>query len=509
MADAPRQASLRRLREFDVRPNRELGQNFLIDDNILGVIGRAAELDAADVVLEVGGGLGVLSEYLAPRVAHLHVIEVDVSLEAALRDALGPYPNAELHLGDAVRIDFGRLDPSPGKVVANLPYGVAATVLLKSLAELPEAWLWVAMIQREVGERLAAAPASKSYGATSVLAQLAGEVRLLRPIPRTVFHPQPNVESALVLIRRTGPAPPPELVGARSRRVRPPPQDAVRIARARSRRGARHPGRHPRGAGRNRPPCRRPGRTPGAGGLAAAGRGDRPRAPRAAAAALSSGPSGPRSLLAVLLHEQAPAKLNLVLHVGRPRRDGLHPLCSLFASIDLVDEVEAEPAGGDADTRRLPGRGRQEPRAGRHRGVPPPRRAGAAAPRRPHREANPRRGRTRRGKRRRRRGAAYRQPRGGRARRRRAACMKWRRRLGSDVPSQIHPGHALVQGVGEIVEAVLLPPLSAVLVPDARGALHRGRVRRVRSSRRRARASRPRAHPGTRPPGRRQSRPPR
>jgi 16S rRNA (adenine1518-N6/adenine1519-N6)-dimethyltransferase len=212
MADAPRQASLRRLREFDVRPNRELGQNFLIDDNILGVIGRAAELDPEDVVLEVGGGLGVLSEYLALRVGYLHVIEVDRSLEPALRDALGSHPNAELHLGDAVRIDFGALDPSPRKVVANLPYGVAATVILKSIAELPDACLWVAMVQREVGNRLAAAPGSKSYGATSVLAQLAGEVRLLRPIPRTVFHPQPNVESALLRIRRTGVAPPPELV---------------------------------------------------------------------------------------------------------------------------------------------------------------------------------------------------------------------------------------------------------------------------------------------------------
>jgi 16S rRNA (adenine1518-N6/adenine1519-N6)-dimethyltransferase len=207
-----RQASLRRLRAFDVRPNRELGQNFLIDDNILGVIGRAAELDSADVVLEVGGGLGVLSEYLAARVGHLHVIEVDGSLEAALREALDPHPNAELHLGDAVRIDFANLDPSPRKVVANLPYGVAATVILKSITELPEAELWVAMAQREVADRLAAAPGGKSYGAASVLAQLACDVRVLRAVPRTVFHPQPNVESALVLLRRTGPAPPSELV---------------------------------------------------------------------------------------------------------------------------------------------------------------------------------------------------------------------------------------------------------------------------------------------------------
>jgi 16S rRNA (adenine1518-N6/adenine1519-N6)-dimethyltransferase len=207
----PRQASLRRLRRFGVRPNRELGQNFLIDNNILGVIGRAAELDPADVVLEVGGGLGVLSEYLAARVGHLHVVEIDVSLEAPLTEALEPFPNTSLHLADAVKLDLAALAPPPTKVVANLPYGAAATVLLKSVAELPGAALWVAMVQREVGERLAAAPGGKSYGATSVLAQLSCQVRVLRRVPRTVFHPEPNVESALVVMRRDAPAPPPEL----------------------------------------------------------------------------------------------------------------------------------------------------------------------------------------------------------------------------------------------------------------------------------------------------------
>jgi 16S rRNA (adenine1518-N6/adenine1519-N6)-dimethyltransferase len=211
VTDEPRQASLRRLRRFGIRPNRELGQNFLIDDNILGVIERAAELDRADVVLEVGGGLGVLSEHLAARVAHLHVVEVDRSLEPALAEALAPFGNVTLHLADAVALDLAALDPSPDKVVANLPYGVAATVLLKSIAELPEARLWIAMVQREVGERLAATPGSKAYGATSVLAQLACEVRVLRRVPRTVFHPEPNVESALVSMRRRAPAPPPEL----------------------------------------------------------------------------------------------------------------------------------------------------------------------------------------------------------------------------------------------------------------------------------------------------------
>lgn len=207
-----RQASIRRLRAFGVRPNRELGQNFLVDDNILRLIGSAAELDAGDVVLEVGGGLGVLSEFLAPCVAHLHVVEVDRTLERPLRDALDPFENVTLHLADAVKMDFAGLEPDPNKVVANLPYGVAATVLLKSIAELPGAELWVAMVQREVAERLAAAPGGKSYGATSVLAQLACDVRLLRKVPRTVFHPEPNVDSALVILRRCAPAPPEELV---------------------------------------------------------------------------------------------------------------------------------------------------------------------------------------------------------------------------------------------------------------------------------------------------------
>ena len=207
----PRQASLRRMREFGVRPNRELGQNFLIDDNVLGVIGRLAELKPDDVVLEVGGGLGVLSEYLAARVAHLHVVEVDRTLAPALEDALAPFATTTLHVADAVRIDFAALDPAPTKVVANLPYGVAATVILRTIEELPGVTAWVAMVQKEVGERFAARPGTPAYGLPSVLAQLACDVKVLRPISRTVFHPVPNVDSVLLGLTRRGPAPEPGL----------------------------------------------------------------------------------------------------------------------------------------------------------------------------------------------------------------------------------------------------------------------------------------------------------
>jgi 16S rRNA (adenine1518-N6/adenine1519-N6)-dimethyltransferase len=201
IADAG-QPSLRRMRRFGVRPDRDLGQNFLIDSNILGVIERAAELGGDDVVLEIGGGLGVLSEHLAERVAHLHVVEVDERLREPLLDATAPHANVTVHWADAMALDLRSLRPAPDKVVANLPYGIAATVLLKTIEEMPAVSLWVAMTQKEVGERLAATPSSRVYGAPSVLAQLDCEVRVLRGIPRTVFHPVPNVDSVLVEMRR-------------------------------------------------------------------------------------------------------------------------------------------------------------------------------------------------------------------------------------------------------------------------------------------------------------------
>jgi 16S rRNA (adenine1518-N6/adenine1519-N6)-dimethyltransferase len=211
--ELPTQPSLRRLRQFGVRPKRDLGQNFLIDSNILGVIERAADLDPAhpDVVLEIGGGLGVLSEHLAEHAAHVHVVELDRALVPALEDALAAHPNTTLHVADALDLDLGALAPAPTKVVANLPYGIAASAILRTVEELAGVTRWVAMVQREVGERFAAAPGTSAYGVPSVLAQLACDVRVHRSIARTVFHPVPNVDSVLVVLDRTGAAPPPAL----------------------------------------------------------------------------------------------------------------------------------------------------------------------------------------------------------------------------------------------------------------------------------------------------------
>jgi 16S rRNA (adenine1518-N6/adenine1519-N6)-dimethyltransferase len=175
------------------------------------VIERAAELTPDDVVLEIGGGLGVLSEHLAVRARHVHVVELDARLRDALDDAVGSLQNVTVHWGDAMRIDLSALEPAPSKLVANLPYGIAAGAILRTLEQLDSVRLCVAMVQREVGERLAASPGGGEYGTPSVIAQLACDVEVVRAIPRSVFHPVPNVDSVLVSLRRRESSPTPEL----------------------------------------------------------------------------------------------------------------------------------------------------------------------------------------------------------------------------------------------------------------------------------------------------------
>jgi 16S rRNA (adenine1518-N6/adenine1519-N6)-dimethyltransferase len=187
-----------------VRAKKELGQHFLVDENILGVIGRLAELGEQDVVLEVGPGLGVLTSYLADRVDKVHSVELDESLAPQLRDRIGNRGNVELYFGDALRLDLRALAPAATKLVANLPYNIATPLVVESLDRLPEIDLWCVMVQREVADRFFAAPSTKAYGAVSVLIQLVAERTGFHPVSRNVFRPRPNVESALVAFRRMG-----------------------------------------------------------------------------------------------------------------------------------------------------------------------------------------------------------------------------------------------------------------------------------------------------------------
>ncbi len=152
---------------------KQLGQHFLVDENILGVIGRLAGLEPEDVVLEIGPGLGILTAYLGDRVARVHAVELDRSLEPRLRERLGGRDNIELVFGDALHVDLAAFAPT--KLVANLPYNVATPLIVESLDGIPSLESWCVMVQRT------------GFHAVS----------------REVFRPRPNVESALVAFRRT------------------------------------------------------------------------------------------------------------------------------------------------------------------------------------------------------------------------------------------------------------------------------------------------------------------
>ena len=181
---------------------KDLGQHFLVDPNILGVIGRLAELEENDVVLEIGPGRGVLTGYLAERAAWVHGVEVDRGLERDLRRALAGSDKVQLLFGDALGLDLAALEPAPTKLVSNLPYNVATPLVAESLDGLPSIQLWCVMVQREVADRFFAKPGTKAYGAVSVLVQLAAERTGFHPVSRNVFRPRPNVDSALVAFRR-------------------------------------------------------------------------------------------------------------------------------------------------------------------------------------------------------------------------------------------------------------------------------------------------------------------
>jgi 16S rRNA (adenine1518-N6/adenine1519-N6)-dimethyltransferase len=183
---------------LSTRAKKELGQHFLVDENILRVIERLAELAPEDVVLEIGPGRGILTRFLAERVAHVHAVEIDRSLEPFLPTG----GNVELHWGDALDLDLAALEPPATKLVANLPYNVATPIVVESLAGLPTVEHWCVMVQREVADRFFAAPRTKAYGAVSVLIQLAAERTGRHPVTREVFRPRPNVGSALVAFKR-------------------------------------------------------------------------------------------------------------------------------------------------------------------------------------------------------------------------------------------------------------------------------------------------------------------
>ncbi len=302
--------------KLPVSPNRDLGQHFLVDENILGVIERLAGLDPDDVVLEIGPGLGVLTDYLAERVARVHAVELDRALEPHLAERLTGRTNIDLHFGDALRFDLAALEPRPGKLVANLPYNIATPLVVESLDGLPSIGAWTVMVQREVADRFFAAPSTKAYGAVSVLVQLVTERTGFHPVSRTVFRPPPNVDSALVAFSRTGLPESYSRGQARRRsRFRAPPQDAPELARALGARATPSRSGSPRS---DRPATGDPRRGTRAARVRRPGRG------------------------ASVSKAKAHAKINLALVVGPRRPDGKHEVATVLQQIELADGIVLE-----------------------------------------------------------------------------------------------------------------------------------------------------------------------
>ncbi len=198
-------ADVRRLLdEHGLRPSRALGQHFVVDPNTIRRIVRLAGVDASSRVVEVGAGLGSLTLALAGAASEVVAVELDRHLVPVLRSILGGHPNVRVVEDDGLRLDWQRLlgNPGPWKLVANLPYNVATPIVLRVLEEVPAVHSMLVMVQREVGERLAARPGERSYGAVSVKVDYWASAAVVGVVPPTVFVPRPTVESALVRIDR-------------------------------------------------------------------------------------------------------------------------------------------------------------------------------------------------------------------------------------------------------------------------------------------------------------------
>ncbi len=192
----------RLLAAHGLRPRKRLGQHFLADPNVVDRIVRTAAIGSEDQVVEIGAGTGTLTRALAATGARVVAYEIDEGLRPVLESVLEG-TDVELRIADAVRVDLAHaLGPGEWTMVANLPYGVGTTLLLDALQHAPRIVRFVVMVQREVAERLASAPGSRTYGLATVVAALHGTVDYAFTVAPTVFVPPPEVESAVIVVDR-------------------------------------------------------------------------------------------------------------------------------------------------------------------------------------------------------------------------------------------------------------------------------------------------------------------
>ncbi len=183
--------------------SKSLGQNFLIDGNIVRKIVEKANVTKEDYVLEIGPGIGTLTEELALNAKKVVAIELDKDLLPILDETLGKYENIEIIHGDVLKVDLEKiieekLDNKPVKVVANLPYYVTTPIITKLLESNLNLDSIIVMVQKEVAERMEAKPGGKDYGSLSVFVNFFSIPEIIIKVPKTVFMPQPKIDSAVI-----------------------------------------------------------------------------------------------------------------------------------------------------------------------------------------------------------------------------------------------------------------------------------------------------------------------
>ena len=186
--------------------SKSLGQNFLIDGNIVRKIVAQANITSEDYVLEIGPGMGTLTEELALNAKKVVAVELDKSLLPILDETVGKYENLEIISGDILHVDLDkliqeRLNGGPVKVVANLPYYVTTPIVGKLIESGANIDSIIVMVQKEVAERMAAGPGSKTYGSLSVFVNFYTIPEILVKVPKTVFMPQPKIDSAVIRLK--------------------------------------------------------------------------------------------------------------------------------------------------------------------------------------------------------------------------------------------------------------------------------------------------------------------
>jgi 16S rRNA (adenine1518-N6/adenine1519-N6)-dimethyltransferase len=189
------------LHQYGIKPNKKLGQSFLIDINVINRISDMADISGDDIVVEIGAGIGVMTEGIAKKAKRVIAVEIDRNLVDVLKDKLGGYDNVEVHSGDILKYDFNsvaKTHNSKIRIIGNVPYNISSPLIFRLISFRPVISDFILMLQKEIVQRLVSVSNNKIYGVPSVILQMFATVEKIFDVPSTCFYPQPKVESAMV-----------------------------------------------------------------------------------------------------------------------------------------------------------------------------------------------------------------------------------------------------------------------------------------------------------------------